>query len=252
MSIAVALITAALGNAPAPAVRVLASSDTRLELEVRLRTPIAQWPAPATAESRLISFERSDPAKPWRVDRGLADGEVAGEGALSLPRTMPEGALRVLGESIGDSAGSDVTLIDLIEGDVAICVWRGGDVAEVYFADPLIPTTLSDPRATARSDRLERLATAKGSDGAPQVRGALIAAHSARRATASFGRAIAAAGAVRFEGSRATCDLEACAAMVAQIQPEVDVTLDAPVLLSSAIARWFDRPAPGARAAAAE
>jgi hypothetical protein len=252
MSIAAALMTAALGNAPAPAVRVLASSDTRLELEVRLRTPIAQWPSPATAESRLISFERSDPAKPWRVDRGLADGEVAGEGALSLPRTMPEGALRVLGESIGDSAGSDVTLVDLIEGDVAICVWRGEQVAEVYFANPLIPTLLNDPRVNARSNRLERLATAKGSDGTPQVRGAFIAAYSARPETASFGRAIAAAGAVRFEGSRATCDLEACAAMVAQIQPEVDVSLDAPVLLSAAIARWFDRPPSGTRAAPAE
>jgi hypothetical protein len=50
---------------------------------------------------------------------------------------------------------------------------------------------------------------------------------------------------VRFDGSQASCDLEACSAMVLQIQPGIVSEPDAQVLLYSAIARWFDRPGAG-------
>jgi hypothetical protein len=225
-----------------PAVRVLASDDTRLEIEVRLRPSLAEWPARTTVETRVLSFRRTDAGAPWRVERGLADDEVAGEGMLRFAESRPEAALRVLDDSIGATTGSDVTVVDLIEGDVAICVWRGEEVVEVYLADPFVPTTLGGTPGDARPIVLRRLATAEGHNGRPQIRGALIVARSGDVATATFGQQRAIADAVRFDGSRATCDLEACAAMVLQIQPDIGAEPNAPVLLYSAIARWFDRP----------
>lgn len=228
-----------------PAVRVLASDDTRLEIEVRLRPSLAEWPARTTVETRVLSFRRTDAGAPWRVERGLADDEVAGEGMLRFAESRPEAAVRVLDQSIGATMGSDVTVVDLIEGDVAICVWRDEQVAGVYLADPFVPTTLGRTLESARPVSLGRLALAPGHNGRPQIRGALIVARSGDRATAAFGRARAAAGAVRFDGSQASCDLEACSAMVLQIQPGIVSEPDAQVLLYSAIARWFDRPGAG-------
>ena len=225
-----------------PAVRVLASDDTRLEIEVRLRPSLAEWPARTTVETRVLSFRRTDAGAPWRVERGLADDEVAGEGMLRFAESRPEAALRVLDDSIGTTTGSDVTVVDLIEGDVAICVWRGEEVVEVYLADPFVPTTLGGTPGDAKPILLRRLAIADGHNGRPQIRGALIVARSGDVATAAFGQQRAIADAVRFDGSRATCDLEACAAMVLQIQPGIGAEPNAPVLLYSAIARWFDRP----------
>lgn len=232
----------AVTAASQPAVRVLASDDTRLEIEVRLRPSIAEWPAGGAVETRLLSFSRAGPGVPWRAERGLADGEVAGEHMLRFPDSKPETALRVLDESIGAATGSDATVIDLIEGDVAICVWRDGEVAEVYLADPFVPTVLGGAQDGARPVSLHRLAMAAGHNGRPQMRGALIVARSGNRSTADFGQARAAAGAVRFDGSQASCDLEACAAMILQIQPGIGAEPDAQVLLYAAIARWFDRP----------
>lgn len=144
---AIALTLAALLSAAAPShagqateadasrpVRVVRSTDTALELEIRT-APSSQGGAVSLAEVR---FTRKAPDAPWRLAsagdgaRGAADAPPA----FGAART---GTLRALGREVGEATGDAAILLELHDGDAAIAVIRGAAVDEAYFADDLVP-----------------------------------------------------------------------------------------------------------------
>lgn len=142
-SLASAAVVLALASAPpagsaesAP-VRVVASTSTRLELAVRLLDEPGNLPSPTIRE---LVLERMSEGQPWRLVRGLAEGEIAGPARLAT--VTPDGRtnpFRRLSPEIAASVGEGVTLVDLPEGDAALCIWSGGKVHEAWFIDRLFP-----------------------------------------------------------------------------------------------------------------
>lgn len=155
---AIALSLAAFLSAAAPShagqateadagrpVRVVRSTDTALELELRTAPP-SRGGAVSLAEVR---FTRDAPDAPWR----LASAGEGARGAADAPPAFGEaraGTLRALGREVGEARGDAAILLELHDGDAAIAIMRGAAVDEAYFADDLVPA-LADAQSKPRA-----------------------------------------------------------------------------------------------------
>lgn len=200
--------------------------------------------ATATPELRTIAFSRGDPAKPWGVASGLVNSEVVGEAMLRFPLDAGSVSISQLDTGIGAIEGTGVSAIDLIEGDVALCIWEGGAIRSIHFANALIPSVAARSGARARKDPLLELVRARKPDGTRVVRGAIIAAQSHSTHVASIGRLLAAsATTVRIGegmGELVRADLEACSAVLDYAQSGVAPKIDAQYELYFGLARVLD------------
>jgi len=241
MTPALAILAAAFAAGPLHApVRVVEVTDTRLALEIRPMPPLADGAAATTPSPRTILFTRGAANAPWVVASGLANAEVVGEPNLFFPATIDTPGVAKLDASIGAVAGEGVTVIDLIEGDVAICVWEGRMVRSVFFADEFIPATAASRSSGRAKNPLLLLAFAHRPDGAPIARGAIIAAQSRTAIVAQQGRTRAAAATVVAAGERMQADLEICTAVLNYAQPAIDPKLDSQYQLYLGLARLLD------------
>jgi hypothetical protein len=219
-------------------------------------------------ETRVIAFTRAANETRWTVERGLADGEVVGEGQLHRVESLQPKDLRMLDSSIEGATGQGVTVIDLIEGDVALCIWEGNAVREVYFADPLLAVgaradaaAKSNPaqatgsatggvndspaaRASNGKSLLASLAMARDARAEAIARGALVAAQSRTPSIASFGRSRASAASVVLREGAAVARLETCQAVLDYAQDGVAPKSDAQFLLYFGLARAIEGSAP--------
>ena len=236
---------------PPAAVRVRASDTTRLELEVLLKPSLLDGPYATPTESRVIAFARTDEGAPWTVERGLADGEVLGEAMLQRMDALKVADLRALDATIASADARSVTVVDLIEGDVAICLWDGDGVRAVYFASPLLALGSAERASRPSSAVLANLARAKDAQGEPMARGALVAAQSRTPSVASFGRSCASAATVVFRDGAPVARLELCRAALDYAQPGVEPKTDAEFLLYFGLARALEGVASPATAAPA-
>lgn len=247
MSSVVALLLAASLAAPiavkAKPVRVIAASETTLEVEVRVKPPTLDGPHAPVSQTRVIAFARTSAEAPWTVERGLADREVVGEAMLQGVDSMPLDAVQPLGPAIDAAEGDSVTVIDLIEGDVALCVWSGTDVRAVYFADPLIPRAAAAPASSANR-RLPDLARKHDGRGEQIARGAIIAAQSSTVSVARFARSCASTAAVVFRDGVPVARTEISRALIDYAQPGVPAKDDAQFSLYFGLARVFASTGP--------
>ena len=224
---------------PQPPVRVAEASDTRLAIEIRAMPPLGEPQEPAP---RTIVFTRGAPAASWTVASGLSDGEVVGEQALRFPQDAGAVSVGLLDGAVGSVSGTAVTVIDLIEGDVAVCVWQGDTIRSVYFAKPLVPAAAATRSSASAKSPLVALLAASARDGAPTVRASIIAAQSRKAAFASAGRNLAARAAVTPNGDGMLADLEVCTAVLDYTQPGVEPKVDAQYILYFALARVLEGP----------
>ena len=244
MSVLLALFAAALcADPPQPPVRVVESTDTRLALEIRAMPPLADDLQAGDSTPRSIVFTRSAPDASWTVASGLSNGEVVGEPELRFPQDAGTVSIGLLGDAVGSVAGTGVTAIDLIEGDVALCIWQGGKIRAVYFANRLVPAAAEARRRATAATPLVALLVASKPGGSPHVRAAIIAAQSPNASCASAGRNRAAILAVTATGDGLTSDLEACAAVLDSAQPGVEPKIDAQYLLYFGLMRVLEAPA---------
>lgn len=250
MSPSATLLAMTIACTPA-AVRVRASDTTRLELEVLLKPSLLDGPHATPTESRVIAFARTDEGAPWTVERGLADGEVLGEAMLQRIDALKVADLRALDATIASADARSVTVVDLIEGDVAICLWDGDGIRAVYFASPLLALGSAKSATRPSSAVLANLARAKDAQGEPVARGALVAAQSRTPSVASFGRSCASAATVVFRDGAPVARLELCRAALDYAQPGVEPKTDAEFLLYFGLARALERAASPAAAAPA-
>lgn len=225
---------------PPAAVRVRASDTTRLELEVLLKPSLLEGPQAMPTESRTIAFVRTAEGAPWTVERGLADGEVLGEAMLQRIDALKVADLRLLDATIASADAQSVTVVDLIEGDVAICLWEGDGVRAVYFASPLLALGSAKSAVRPSSAMLVNLARAKDARDEPIARGALVAAQSRTPSVASFGRSRASAATVVSRDGAPVARLELCRAVIDYAQPGVEPKTDAQFLLYFGLARALD------------
>ena len=225
---------------PPAAVRVRASETTRLELEVLLKPSLLDGPHATPTESRTIAFVRPAEGAPWTVERGLADGEVLGEAMLQRIDALKVADLRPLDATIASADAQSVTVVDLIEGDVAICLWEGDGIRAVYFASPLLALGSAKSAVRPSSAVLVNLSRAKDAQGEPMARGALVAAQSRTPSVASFGRSRASAATVVYREGAPVARLELCRAVIDYAQPGVEPKTDAQFLLYFGLARALD------------
>ena len=241
---------ASRGAAEPPAAgRVRTSDTTKLELEVLLKPSLLDGPHATPTESRTIAFVRTAEGAPWTVERGLADGEVLGEAMLKRIDALKVADLRTLDATIASADAQSVTVVDLIEGDVAICLWDGDGIRAVYFATPLLALGSAKSAVRPSSAVLVNLARAKDAQGEPIARGALVAAQSRTPSVASFGRSRASAATVVYREGAPVARLELCQAVLDYAQPGVDPKTDAQFLLYFGLARALEGVAPPAKAA---
>ena len=235
-----AILCAALAVDPPPPVRVVEATEARLTLELRELASVADGEAVADARLRTVTFTRADATRPWTVESGLDDGEVMGERELIFPPERASLEIAALDGTIGAAVGAGVTVVDLIEGDVAVCIWRGGMIRAVWFADPLVPAAARAGSDKSRKNPLLLLLAARNPSGTPCIRGAIIAAQSRVAAIALPGRRRAAVATARMEQDRVIADIEACAAMVDYAQRGVPPKRSAEYMLYFSLARLLD------------
>jgi len=241
MTPVLAIVAAALAaDPPRQPLVVREATDTRLALEIQPMPVIADGRDAALPPTRTVVFTRSAANAPWVVASGLANAEVVGEPNLLFPATMDIPGVAKLDASIGAVAGEGVTVIDLIEGDVAICVWEERMVRSVFFADEFIPATAASRRSRRAKNPLLLLAFAHRPDGVPIARGAIIAAQSRTAIVAQRGRTRAAAATMVAAGERMKPDLEICAAVLDYAQPAIDPKIDSQYQLYLGLARLLD------------
>ena len=190
--------------------------------------------------TRTIVFTRSAAGAAWTVASGLANAEVVGERDLRFPLDASAVTIARIDAAVGAVVGTGVTAIDLIEGDVALCVWQEGAVRSIFFADELIPNAAAVRRAGGAKNPLLALSMANRPDGAPAARGAIIAAQSRTSAVARYGRGRAAAANTVVEGERVKADLEICAALLDYAQPGVAPKIDPQYELYFGLARLLE------------
>ena len=244
MSVLLALFAAALcADPPQPPIRVVEASDTRLALEIRAMPPLADDLQAGDSTPRSIVFTRSAPDASWAVASGLSNGEVVGEPELRFPQDAGTVSIGLLGDTVGSVAGTGVTAIDLIEGDVALCIWQGGTIRAVHFANRLVPAAAEARRRATAVTPVVALLVASKPGGSPHVRAAIIAAQSRNAPYASAGRNRAAILAVTATGGGLMADLEACAAVLDYAQPGVEPKIDAQYLLYFGLMRVLEAPA---------
>jgi len=138
VSIGGLLVAAALccaNHADGP-VRVVSTSDTTLELELRTAPPSSSGGAVSLSGERVRFVRRAD-SQGWRLEQA-APGAIA-TAALSFD-VAGDQAMRTLDKSIAEVHGERAVIVPLHEGDAAICVLDGGVVREVFLADTLIPS----------------------------------------------------------------------------------------------------------------
>jgi len=125
----------AAGDGP---LRVVETSERRLAIEVRIE------PDDGAPQLRTIVLERPEPAAAWRVAEGLAEGETLGPPFLRFAVSEPDLApMRVVDATIGDQPADAVTIVDLPDGDAAICLWREGVVRQAWFLDRFLPDAVA-------------------------------------------------------------------------------------------------------------
>lgn len=241
MTPVLAILAAAFAaGPPQPPARVVEATDTRLALEIQPMPIIADGQGAPPPPTRTIVFTRSAAGAAWSVASGLANNEVVGEPSLVFP--LDAGAVRIapLDAAIGAVAGEGVTVIDLIEGDIALCVWEEAAVRSIFFADELIPNAAAVRRAGGAKNSLLALSIARRPDGARVARGAIIAAQARTAIVAQWGRTRAALATAVVASERVNADLEACSATLDYAQAAIEPKIDSQYLLYFALARLLD------------
>jgi len=241
MTPVLAIVAAALAaDPPRRPLVVREATDTRLALEIQPMPIIADGRDAALPPIRTVVFTRSAAGAAWSLASGLVDAEVVGEPNLTFPLDAGTVRIAAIDAAIDATAGTGVTVIDLIEGDVALCVWHEGAVRSIFFADELIPKAAALPRGGGARNPLLPLSATNRPDGAPAVRGAIIAAQSRTAAVASFGRMRATAATTVSQGVVAKADLETCSAVLDYAQPGVEPKIDSQYELYRGLARLLE------------
>lgn len=136
---ALALIAALLAQTPAAApVRVVAASDTQLELELRT----APSSSGGAVSLSTVRFARATRDASWRLADGAADALAPVDPPTEFGAAA-RGALRPLGPEIAAAEGDCARLVPLADGDAAIAIVSRGAVAAAYFADDLVPALVA-------------------------------------------------------------------------------------------------------------